>query len=174
MKSRIALLATAALFFGGDIARSDNPRSGPPPLAVADLQCLNGLPLPFGATVMLAPLGPGILGGTQITAVGAQFNSVVLQPGLYRVSWSWVGSGWLGLNSGGNGSGGNFLQPELNGDQQVWQSNPIAPVFPFIEGLIKVTAANSVLQFVVQQSGGGGAVTSGSCQLIVQQLPLPI
>jgi len=51
MKSRMALLAAAAVFFGGNIAAA---RPGePPPLAVADLGCFAGLSLPFGAPVML-------------------------------------------------------------------------------------------------------------------------
>jgi hypothetical protein len=59
------------------------------------------------------------------------------------------------------------MLPELNGDQQDWQGNPITPAIPFIEGLIEVTAANSAFQIVVQP--GADALT-GSCQLIVQQL----
>jgi hypothetical protein len=42
---------------------------------------------------------------------------------------------------------------------------PITPAIPFIEGPILVTAANSVLQVVVQP--GADALT-GSYQLIVQ------
>jgi hypothetical protein len=44
---------------------------------------------------------------------------------------------------------------------------PTTPAIPFIEGLILVSAANSVLQVVVQT--GGAHTLTGSYQLIVQQ-----
>jgi hypothetical protein len=159
---RTVLLAVAAVLFGGGIA-SAGPREVPP-LAVADLQCLAGLSPSPGVAITRAPLGPGIPGGTQITANGSTFTGVVLQPGLYRVSWSWIGAGWPVVNVGYP----PLLQPELNGDPQVWQGPGISPAVPFIEALIEVIAANSVPQVVVRP--GSGPVTTGNCQLIVQQL----
>jgi hypothetical protein len=162
-RMRIALLAAAAVFFG-EIASAHPGEQPPPPLAVADLQCINQLPLLNGAPVTLAPLGPGIRGGNQITANGSTFTGIVLQPGLYRISWSWVGAGWQVPPSGDA-----FVAPQLNGDPQVWQGNPIKPQIPFIEGLILVTAANSVLE-IIANTGSGNLITTGSCQLIIQQL----
>ncbi len=159
---RTVLLAVAAVLFGGGVA-SAGPREVPP-LAVADRQGLTGLSPSPGVAITLAPLEPGILAGTRTTANGSTFTGVVLQPGLYRVSWSWIGAGWPVVNVGYP----PLLQPELNGDPQVWQGPGISPAVPFIEGLIEVTAANSVLQVIVHP--GSGPVITGNCQLIVQQL----
>jgi hypothetical protein len=160
LNMRTVLLAIAAVLFGGDIASARHDE----PLGVAELGCIAGLSLPPGAPVVLAPLGPGVLGGEAITTNGSTFTSLVVQPGLYRVSWSWVGSGWPAPY--------NIVVPEINGDPQVWQGNPIWPAIPFIDGLILVTAANSALQMVAQPGGNGtgNTVTTGNCQLIIQQL----
>jgi hypothetical protein len=76
-----------------------------------------------GSPVTLAPLGPGVHGGTQTTVNGSSFTSVLLQLGIYRVSWSWVGSDWPDVQVGYP----PIMLPEINGDQQVWQGNPNTP-----------------------------------------------
>jgi hypothetical protein len=81
------LVAAAAAFFGGGIASARDR------LEVADLQCISGIT--FSPTQLNQPItfallagvqGPGIV-GTAISVSGSQFTSIVLQPGIYRISW---------------------------------------------------------------------------------------
>jgi hypothetical protein len=177
------LVAAAAVFFGGGIASARDQ------LEVADLQCVSGIT--FSPTQLNQPItfallagvqGPGIV-GTAISVSGSQFTSIVLQPGIYRISWEidegpilpgqTVAGGWFGLNAGTGSGPTGYLQPTLNGDPQIWTPPEIVPAIPHMERLIVVTAPNSVLQILANptsQGDGGGSVTTGVCQLIILQL----
>jgi hypothetical protein len=141
-------------------------------LGVADLQCLAGFTPVQGTPITFALLtgvqGVGVLGNS-ISVSGSQFTSIVLQPGVYRISWEWdMGPGWQGLNLGNGLPPSGNLQPTLNGDPQIWTGNPIQVAQQYAERLIAVTSANSVLQFLAEPMGG--PIITGGCQLIILQL----
>jgi hypothetical protein len=157
---------------------------GPPgpagTIAVAEYECVPNLSIGVGSPILLTPTG--VSAGSSISTTGQQISSILLQPGIYQISWTdygGFGGGWAGnpiITPLGNAPGAApNVQPALNGlsPSRTFIPPPVSLIGEYNDlgftcgtGLVQVSQPNAVLQFLNE----GGAGTTGTCELVITQL----
>jgi hypothetical protein len=143
------------------------PRSG---LGAAQFQCVTGgysggiEPFP----IMFAPSGINTAEG--IGPLTANFTSIVLQPGLYSVTW-FYGPGWTTIAlppaflSGSGLAPWVTVVPNSTNEFETPPANPETLAGLTQGGLVQVTSPNTVIEFEA-----ASVANVGSCEVVITQL----
>lgn len=141
-------------------------------LGASSYQCIQGQPISAGAPILFTSF---IVDDPEIGTSGTEFNSIVLQPGLYQIQFVW-GLDWRGFTptppagvqvtiNGGAVPNGIVGPPGIS---EAWIPNSI-PVSWNLPFLTQITAPNATLQVVALPITQAPTV-GGSCDLIITQL----
>ena len=131
------------------------------PLALSSFACSQDQLIPFLSSINFGSNGINNL-GSGISTMGVQFNSIVLQPGIYQIQLS--GTGFTNQSNSVA-----FIVPYLNGSANAAIAWPtvlgLSGGFNVVGGahLVQVTQLNTTLQFQFASDGN----TTGSCELII-------
>ena len=129
-------------------------------LALSSYTCSPDQLIPFLSSINFGSNGISL--GSGISTMGVQFNSIVLQPGIYQIQLS--GTGFTNQSNSVA-----FIVPYLNGSANAAIAWPtvlgLSGGFNVVGGahLVQVTQLNTTLQFQFASDGN----TTGSCELII-------
>jgi len=132
-------------------------------LALSSYTCSPDQLIPFLSSINFGSNGISL--GSGISTMGVQFNSIVLQPGIYQIQLS--GTGFTNQSNSVA-----FIVPYLNGSANAAIAWPtvlgLSGGFNVVGGahLVQVTQLNTTLQFQFASDGN----TTGSCELIITRL----